>query len=162
MAYDVRSVANFVLDIATELHIQISNMAINKVVYFIYEDYLLHWGDRLTDAKIEAWEHGPVFRELYSSFKKYDDTVICELATKVDPETGESVICRSQFSLREQDFMKEQAQKYLRLSASKLRNLSHLPDSPWDHVWNHEGELNVGMHISDDIIRQCASRSWRQ
>jgi len=41
---------------------------------------------------------------------------------------------------------------YGELSASRLRNLSHVPGHPWDVVWNHKTRTNFGMHISPEII----------
>ena len=161
MRVDVRSVANFVLGIARDTDVKVSNLAINKIVYFIYVEHLFAYQEPLTDAKIEAWEHGPVFRELYSAFKRFGDLPIADFATKIDPVTGESVVCEFESDKVNIAFLEAVARQLLQHSASKLRNLSHLPGSPWDKVWNHDQTINAGMEITDEIIFSSSSRSWR-
>jgi len=86
---DVRAIANLVLERADALHIDVSNMALNKIVYFVHCDHLVERHAPLVSAKIEAWKHGPVFREIYHEFKSWDDSPIKGRATRVDPNTGE-------------------------------------------------------------------------
>src|SRR5688500_4115918 len=91
--HDVREVANFVLDLAEEKGIALSNMAINKIVYFVHVDYLLAFSQPLVSAKIEAWDHGPVFRELYAEFKAFGDNSISGRAMRLDRQTLERIPC---------------------------------------------------------------------
>ena len=72
MTIDARAIANFVLGEANRHDIPITNMAINKLVYFLHAEYLLRFDKPLISSKIEAWEHGPVIREVYNSFKTYN------------------------------------------------------------------------------------------
>ena len=162
MIQDVRSIANEIIDVAGQHGCRLTNMVLNKIVYFIYEDCLLLRNAKITNAKIEAWDHGPVFRELYSSFKKFQDRPVTEKATRTDPESGKAVVCDLQGDAEIVEFIRESAKQFVGMSAARLRNLSHLPGSPWDRVWNHQGSTNVGMHISDVIIIDCAKNGWRQ
>lgn len=161
MRVDVRALANFVLSVAKKEDLEVSNLAINKIVYFMYVEYLLAFNRKLTSAKIEAWEHGPVFRELYSAFKKFGDLAITEPAKKIDAQTGKFVVCELELKDQDSDFLMEVARKLLQYSASKLRNLSHVPGSPWDMVWNHRELINAGMEITDEIILSSNNQSWR-
>jgi uncharacterized phage-associated protein len=152
---DVRGIANFALEIAKDLHLEVSNMAINKIVYFMYSDFLLAFSRPLTSSKIEAWKHGPVFRELYHQFSKHGDGPIKEAATRIDPMTGSRVICtmdRESLSRQELNLLTQTALQTLPLSAAKLRQLSHVAGGPWDRVWNHDKTVNTGMQITDEII----------
>src|SRR5436853_5755481 len=74
--HSIRGLANWILDFADEVEIDITNMALNKLAFFAYEAYLLRKRTILTNAKIEAWEHGPVFREIYQDFKAWGDKPI--------------------------------------------------------------------------------------
>ena len=47
---DVRAIANLVLDRADEQNLAVTNMALNKVVYFVHCDYLLERGEPLVGA----------------------------------------------------------------------------------------------------------------
>lgn len=79
--YSVRGIANWILDEADARKLPVTNMALNKLTYFLYESYLINFGAVVTKARIEAWEHGPVFREIYQAFKKYGDKPIKGRAT---------------------------------------------------------------------------------
>ena len=81
--FDVRAVANLVLDVAQSRDIDVTNMALNKIVFFVHSDYLVENGRPLVGAKIEAWKHGPVFREIYHEFKDWDDLPIRGRAKRV-------------------------------------------------------------------------------
>lgn len=150
---DVRALGNFVLDRADEMGASISNMALNKIVYFVHCDYMLENEMPLVGAKIEAWQHGPVFRELYHQFKKWGDGEIRGRAVAVSPITGEAEVATVSFGTGEKKKIIEIIDRYIHFSAAHLRALSHASGGPWDAVWGHDGRANPGMQITNDMIR---------
>jgi uncharacterized phage-associated protein len=160
--YDVRSIANWVLDQADERERPLSNMALNKIVYFIVEKALIERGELLTAAKIEAWEHGPVFREIYHSFKHHGDAPITSRASRFDTATRSMLIASEDFGPIDEQLFNEALNAYIHLSAAQLRALSHQAGSPWDRVWWHEGRFNPGMEISIDTIHESFSQEAKQ
>lgn len=161
MPYDVRSVANLILDYAERQNAEVTNITINKIVFFLHAWYLAKTGNPLVTAKIEAWDYGPVFRELYWEFKGFGKDKISSKATRRNPTTTEKEICTEPFSEADLAFLKPLLDKYLKLSASKLVELSHVAGGPWDRVYNHQGESNPGMRISDEIIRDFFEKQTR-
>jgi uncharacterized phage-associated protein len=151
---DVRAIANEVLDFAESVGVGVSNMALNKIVYFVHCDYLIENEKPLVRAKIEAWPHGPVFREIYHEFKRWDDSPIASRAHKIDPYSGESIIAEAQLCESDKKYVASLIDRYVRFTASQLRALSHTSNGPWDLVWGHDGQANPGMKITDDMIRQ--------
>lgn len=160
--HDIRGLANYILDLAATMNVGVTNMAINKIVYFVYADYLFHFGRAPSSARIEAWEHGPVFREVYASFKSEQDRPIRIRASRIDAASGVHVDCQASLSREEKEFVDTVARNLIPLPASKLRQISHEPGGPWDRVWNHQGSANVGMLITDQLILSCANSSRRQ
>lgn len=150
--YDVRALANWVLDEGARRGVSISNMSLNKIVYFVVENALIDRGELLTDAKIEAWEHGPVFRELYHEFKKFGDGPIASRAMKFDINSRCMVVASQEFDPQDETLFHSVLDDYIHLSASHLRALSHRQGGPWDRVWWHEGTINPGMEISAEVI----------
>lgn len=150
--YDVRALANWVLDEGDRRSVLLSNLAVNKIVYFLVENALVHQGQLVTDAKIEAWEHGPVFRELYHSFKQFGDRPIEGRAKRFDVASKSMVVASCELNAEDELFFQSVLREYMGLSASHLRALSHRENGPWDRVWWHEGKLNPGMEISAEII----------
>jgi uncharacterized phage-associated protein len=159
---DVRAIANEVLRRAGELDIEVTNMAINKIVYFVHCDFMLEAGDPLVGAKIEAWQHGPVFRELYYEFKIWEDRPIKAMAKRVSPETGEFEEADFNTSVEQKDAIHSIIDRYIGFSAAQLRALSHARGGPWDQVWQHSGNANPGMQISNDLIKQSHQRETKQ
>lgn len=153
MAYDVRGVANFVLDMGERQGIGVSNFAINKIVFFLHAHFLVEFNRPLVSAKIEAWQHGPVFRELFKEFKTHDSRPIASRAQRINPESGIREICRCEFTPEEAYFLERIAEKYLPLSFSALYAMSHEAGGPWSQVWNHDTLANASMKISDEIIK---------
>ncbi|MBQ8105063.1 MAG: SocA family protein [Afipia sp.] len=155
MSYDVRSISNYVLDIADREGRTVSNLSMNKVVFFLHSYYLLEFRKPLVSAKIEAWEYGPVFRELYREFKSFGDQPILGRAHRINPESGEREVCSYELSNEDKSFLEPVASRYVRLSASTLVTMSHVPGGPWDQVWNQGTKGQASMRISDEMILAC-------
>jgi uncharacterized phage-associated protein len=149
---DVRALGNFILDQADRDGIAITNMALNKIAYFVHCDYLLENRQPLVRAKIEAWQHGPVFREIYHEFKVWDDRPIRSRAKKVDPVSGDVMVASMTFGVGERQYIAELVRRYMGFSAAQLRAISHRDGGPWHAVWGHDGKSNPGMRITDDLI----------
>lgn len=151
--HDVRSVANFVLDVAEAEGKPVSNLHINKIVYFLHADFLVAFSRPLVSAKIEAWTHGPVFREIYREFKEFGSAAISGRAQYLDPSSGQRVKAEWSFTPEEYNFLKELVIKYISMTAGALVAQSHVKGGPWDQTWNHEEQTNASMRISDELIK---------
>jgi uncharacterized phage-associated protein len=152
MAYDVRAIANWVLDCADAEGRSLSNLSINKIVFFLHASYLARFERPLVSAKVEAWQYGPVFREVYREFKCFSNEKITARATRIDPSNGQTEICTVSLPSEDDTFLRKILASYIQLSPSALVDLSHQTGGPWDSVWNYAGRANPSMKISDDII----------
>lgn len=161
MAHDPRSVANFVLDVASDLGLPVSNLALNKIAYFLHGNYLAKFNEPLIDAKIEAWEFGPVFREVYHEFKGFKADTITARAKRINLDTGEKEIFPWRFSPDETALLRDLAETYLRIKPGKLVDISHVRDGPWHQAWFHDDTVNPGMEISDLAIRSFFAKQQR-
>ena len=156
-----KAIANLILDVGLKLGRKPSNLSINKIAYFAHGYYLAKFGKPLIDAKIEAWEYGPVFREIYHEFKKCGDKPVTFYARDFNPETDEVEVVKWELPIEEEVFVREVVESYLQMSAGYLIRLSHLEDGPWHCAWHHEGRVNPGMEISNDAILQHFSEQVR-
>jgi uncharacterized phage-associated protein len=161
VAHDVRAIANFVLDLAQEEGRDVSNLVINKVVFFLHAHYLVQYGQSLVSAKVEALKFGPIFRELYREFKEYDNQPIRKRAMRLNPETGNREICASNLTECEIAFLASLAKKYVQLRPIALIALSHEKGGPWDQVWNHVTATNASMSITNELIKAWYERGPR-
>lgn len=162
MGYDIRALANFVLDRADELGRPITNVHINKVLFFCHVWFLVSSKKKLTNAKIEAWDYGPVFREVYQSFKQSGALPIRHRAKCLDLQSGEFVICESAISADDREFLIRLIDSYTARKPFDLVELTHEKGTPWDKVYHHDGRSNPGMTISDDLIVDYYSSATKQ
>lgn len=151
---DVRAIANLVLEEAEELKCSITNLHLNKALFFMHVDFLQEFGQPLVSAKIEAWEHGPVFREIYNQFKRFRRSAIGSRAKKVDFDSGELIDAWEDINSEVEEKARSLARFYVRIPASVLYDLAHAKGGAWDKVFNNSGQFNVGMEITNELIFQ--------
>jgi uncharacterized phage-associated protein len=130
-------------------------MALNKLIYFAYEFALKAYGRKLTDAKIEAWDHGPVFREVYSAFKKFGPDPISDRASRYNTRTNSVETVVPDIAPDDEVLIIEALEPLIRLPAYILRELSHDASGAWAAVWHHTKSSNPGMEITDELILNC-------
>ena len=111
----------------TEAGDLMSNMRLQKLVYYAQGFYLAYTDKPLFEEPIEAWESGPVCPSLFDKYANYETDMIPipfeEDAYNIfDQETMKI--------LKIVDFY------YGQFSAWKLRNLTH-EDTPWINAYNN-------------------------
>ena len=159
--YDGRAVANFVLDLCESNGRTVTNLSLQKIVYFCHVWSLIELGRPLIRHKFEAWEFGPVLPYLYREFKNYDRSPIVGKATQLDPTDGKQRLVEYNFDSETNSLLHKIAGFYSRLRAGDLVELSHAQGGPWHAVWNHGGTVNPGMKIDDVKIVEFYSKAVR-
>ena len=153
MTFDGRAVANYILDRCEANGREVTNLSLQKIVYFSHIWSLIELGRPLLKHKFEAWQYGPVLQYLYRQFRSYDKRPIEGRAKKLDPNTGQQQIVPYEFDQEISDLQSRVVDFYSPLSAGHLVALSHSKGGPWHRVWNHGGKINPGMKIDDkDMI----------
>lgn len=73
MGYNVLDVCRYAINYSNENDYGISNLKLQKVLYFIQAYFLTNKKDHTPcfDEKIEAWDFGPVVPEAYHEYKQY-------------------------------------------------------------------------------------------
>jgi uncharacterized phage-associated protein len=92
----------------------ISNLKLQKLVYYCQGLYLAMEGKPLFADPIEAWAHGPVVRSLYAEYRDYKSTPI------PIPENGGDELTEN-----EKDFVREVYDVFGQFSAWRLREMTH-------------------------------------
>lgn len=162
MSFDGRAIANYILDQCDAHGRAVTNLALQKIVYFCHVWSLIKLGKPLVKHKFEAWQHGPVLQYLYHEFKDYDRNPITTRATALDFNTGKRVVATCHIDEATANFLEAVIEFYSQLTAGYLVELSHARGGPWDKVWNHGGKINPGMKIDDDEIVAFYSKAVSQ
>ena len=157
MAYDGRAVANFILDFCERKGRQVSNLALQKLVYFCHVWSLIKVGQPLVKQNFEAWEFGPVLPYLYREFKDFDRSPITTRSKQLDPFNGKNITVPYSFDKETDELLGKVVEFYSRLRAGDLVELSHASGGPWFNVWHHQETVNPGMKIDDGSIIQFYS-----
>lgn len=69
--YQLAHVANTILFRAKNEDMAVSPMKLQKLIYFLYAEYLYNEDDHLFAERFEAWKYGPVLDDIYQAFKEY-------------------------------------------------------------------------------------------
>ena len=69
-------IANTILHHSLKGGYSITHMKLQKLIYFVYKQYLKETGDTLFDEPFLAWKNGPVLRSVYDAFRGFDGDVI--------------------------------------------------------------------------------------
>lgn len=157
-SYDGRAVANFVLDYCDGRGRSVTNLALQKLVYFSHVWSLISLRVPLVRHRFEAWEFGPVLPYLYRDFKNFDRSPIVGRALQMDVNDGKRRPVGYHFDSQTDSLLREIVEFYSRLRAGDLVELSHVEGGPWHSVWNHTGRVNPGMKIDDFCILEFYSR----
>ncbi len=156
MTADIRGLANELLDVADELGVQVSNLSLQKLLFFAHADHLAAFGSPLTKNVFEAWRLGPVSPVLYHEFKSFGERPITARASAFDYETGRPVRVNDLAASKARPFLRQTLSVYGHLTARQLVALSHEPGTPWDRVWNNSSAHGLkGLEISERIIREA-------
>lgn len=55
---------------------RMSNLELQKTMYFVELDYYKQTGKHLVDENFEAWQYGPVVPDVYEKYRKYGPDLI--------------------------------------------------------------------------------------
>lgn len=153
MASDPRSIANLMLDEADRCGHRITNLALQKLLYFAHAIFLIEEKRPLVSGYFEAWEYGPVNPTAYQAFKSAGTQPITFRATRVEVATGTRANIAPPDDLAVRQHVARIMQSYGRMTPGRLVDISHAKGAPWDFIANKgRTSLAFGLRISDDVI----------
>jgi len=110
--------ANYIIRSFQEHGELITNLKLQKLLYYAQGWYLALDGETLFSNQIEAWVHGPVVPDIYRLFKKYKYAPITDPVNEIN------------LSQRISEHLNEIIDVYGSYSAFELESLTHETD-PW-------------------------------
>lgn len=154
--YNPKAIANYFLSRRKQRGLNpVTQMKLQKLVYFAHGWHLAFWEKPLIDEMVEAWEYGPVVPTLYHEFKEYGAREIPRLATDWNPETSDWDITPLIDTSDDQvaQLLDRVIVVYGNRSAVALSALTHVDESPWKKtVEKHPGIRHVD--IPNDLIQK--------
>lgn len=152
-AYDPRAIANLLLDEADLRDIPVTNLALQKLLYFAHGLNLTQKREPLVTGYFEAWQYGPVHPAAYRAFKDSGASPITMRARGQDPLTGRARDIATPNDIEVSDLIKHVLHSYGRMSPGRLVDLSHAKGSPWSFIVDKaRTDVAFGMRIPDNVI----------
>jgi len=133
---DASRIAEYILFKAGEEEELISNMKLQKLLYYTQGFHIAFYDRKLFNEKIFHWAHGPVVPEIYFQYRECGNKAI-------DYPTNTDFSDVDQQSL---ELINDVLDIYGQFSASALRNMSH-EEPPWKQTANNE-------EITPEILKE--------
>ena len=143
--YSVIDVAKYIILYCKQHGYSISNLKLQKLLYFVQAQFLVTLGRPAFDEEIEAWDFGPVVPEAYQYFKIWGSAEIPKVVA--DGADGKIYI-------EDQKVMDEILGECASYSASYLVEITH-HQSPWVNAY----ERNCSNIISKNAIKEFFERN---
>jgi len=163
---NIGAVANYFIDRSRKDHVALTNLSMQKLVYFAYGWIMGYTNERLFYDRIEAWRHGPVVPSLYHQLKQYGHNQISRKLVDYDYDKKEffSWNIRKETALRK--MMRKVWNRYKALPPQAMTALTHKPGTPWSEtvarsgynagisdelIFNHFSEILIKLNLKDDV-----------
>lgn len=135
--YEASKIAQYVVMRCNQDRISISNLKLQKILYFIQAQFLIAKNEVCFLDKIEAWDFGPVVPNVYHRYKVFGSANI--------PSNGDRVPC---FNGDDKELIDSVIDLCAKYTASQLVAITH-NQKPWREVYNRYYKAE----ISPDSIR---------
>lgn len=121
MMYNAVDVAKYIIWFCKENGHSISNLKLQKLLYFVQAQFLITTGEPAFPEEIEAWDFGPVVPEVYQYFKMWGSSELPAILARN---------AKAKIYIRDQEIMDEILEECAQYSASFLVDITHNQD-PW-------------------------------
>ena len=137
--YKALDVARYIINYANDNNIIISNLKLQKILYFVQLEFLLRNKNQpcFSDA-IEAWDFGPVVPCVYHEFKIYGAFPIPKISYVYNMGSNFLNIKREDYSstisIKDKSVIEDVVNECDRFSASQLVDITH-NQTPWKRAY---------------------------
>ena len=118
--------AKYVIDLCTNTGNAISDLKLQKVLYYIQLAFIANLHEDAFVDEMEAWPYGPVVRSVYNAYSSYGSTKICLQYEGADVFTEE-----------ERNVIHFVLHQCLDKNAWDLVDMTHVSGGPWDRVYQN-------------------------
>lgn len=139
--HTAKDVAKYIIHKCTSENKPISNLQLQKILYYVQAASLKERSCALFTDEIEAWQFGPVVRSVYRAYCGYGAAAIYE---RKEPEKP--------FSDEEKELIDRVVREKMAKKPWDLVNETHAPGKPWALVYREGlGKMQV---IPKDVIAE--------
>jgi len=149
--YNVLDVSRYIINYCNEKDYNLSNLKLQKILYFIQAYYLskTEAKEPCFKEKIEAWDFGPVVPVAYHEFKRFGSTNIPKITTYIEIDENDfwqsKVVEYSDEVLEDSDkeLINKLVDNFSKFSTTRLVQITH-NQSPWINAYQQlDKEITV-------------------
>ena len=156
--HDPRSICNLILDEADRANRSITNLALQKLLYFAHGLRLVEAKNPLVTGFFEAWQFGPVHPLAYHAFKSAAADPIKFRSSIEDPFTRAALPLPQCTDDEVKSRVSRIVAMYAGMTPGRLVEVSHAKDAPWQYIVDKaRTETILGLRISNDVIFRDSS-----
>lgn len=74
--YSARNIAQYIIEYESNMQRPVSNLRLQKLLYFVQAQSLVSLNSPCFDDDIEAWDFGPVVPNVYQQYKIFGSSII--------------------------------------------------------------------------------------
>lgn len=153
--YKALDVAKCLLYLAKSKNIEITNLKLQKLLYFCEAYYMCITDEnQMFEENFNALTYGPVILKVYNKYKTW-------LSHPIELDDDDSCMV-FEISAEENEKYKETINSVLEqfgpLKSSQLVALTHMKGSPWDEVWKKNNETSD--YGTNGIIPKDKTKDW--
>ena len=137
--YSAIAVANYIIEYEHSKDRMISNLKLQKLLYFVQARFFIEYGQPCFDDRIEAWSFGPVVVNVYHTYKIYGSLDITKLQGGVV----------GNISSEHQAIINEELESYSYTPVYEMVDITH-HQTPW--VYAKRNQFNN--EITHESIKQ--------
>lgn len=160
MNYAALDIACHVINYSHDIKYPVSNLKLQKLLYFIQGFSLAAANTPIFSEEIEAWGFGPVVPSVYHTFKKFGSNNIPKVKSYYH-EYAESFVDYNDNKIADYDkeFIDSIVNMLKKYSATDLVEITHVKGSPWDQVYS-PNKKNI--KISNGIIKEYFKKEYEK
>ena len=130
--YSAHQIARFIISWCNHHHLPVTNLKLQKLLYFVQGEYARMCDDRLIQDDFYAWQLGPVIPDVYFKYSIFSSSAIPTIKHENEEVFPQQVVISIENILR----------KYARYSTWTLVDMSHAQD-PWKYNYQIFGDKSV-------------------
>ena len=161
----VMAVANELIAFGLKHDRPLTQMKLQKLLFFMQGWHLGLTGDPLFENDFEAWDYGPVVPAVYQEFRDFGIRGINRFGRSLIPCGDDFVIAEPPLQQPERlaSLFDRIWLVYGRYSGNQLSDMTHRPDTPWTKVRAPYGEdVPRSLLIPKDLMKEYFSAKRRQ
>lgn len=152
--YTAIEIARYIINYANDHTLIVSNLKLQKILYFIQLEFLTEKNAPCFNDNIEAWGFGPVVPTVYKEFKKYGDLNIPKIVHYYDDSDGvwnvKLIKYRPQINKEDRCIIDDVINECNKYSTTQLVDIT-CKQTPWVKAYGKRDKI-IDIHLLNDFI----------